>query len=312
MNKTKRRIFNTAIKMFSEKGYDNTSVEEITAIAGVAKGSLYYHFSKKEDIFDMLLKEGFELLKNNIEIKTKNCTTALEKIKAVILIQIKVIVKYEYFLNVVFSQLWGEEEKNKNDSETTLEDENIYDINAYNDEFDDSIRNYKGFYIARYEAGKERSNGKSILVSKPNVLPWTQIVWEEARKQSLKMYKENDLFQTDLVNSYAWDTICNWIRDCGYNIDDSTEYGNYQNSANGTKKVMETASNDRWKTNNIYDMAGNAWEYTTEECGEHDKKHIGRGGDYLNDGDKYPISTRGTSSDESNLDVGFRVVLYLK
>ena len=107
MNKTKRRIFNTAIKMFSEKGYDNTSVEEITAIAGVAKGSLYYHFSKKEDIFDMLLKEGFELLKNNIEIKTKNCTTALEKIKAVILIQIKVIVKYEYFLNVVFSQLWG-------------------------------------------------------------------------------------------------------------------------------------------------------------------------------------------------------------
>lgn len=113
MNKTKRRIFNTAIEMFSKKGYDNTSVEEITAIAGVAKGSLYYHFSKKEDIFDMLLKEGFELLKNNIEIKTKNCTTALEKIKAVILIQIKVIVKYEYFLNVVFSQLWGEEEKNK-------------------------------------------------------------------------------------------------------------------------------------------------------------------------------------------------------
>ena len=143
-------------------------------------------------------------------------------------------------------------------------------------------------------------------------MPWTQIVWEEARKQSLKMYKENDLFQTDLVNSYAWDTICNWIRNCGYNIDNSTEYGNYQNSANGTKKVMETASNDRWKTNNIYDMAGNAWEYTTEECGEHDKKHIGRGGDYLNDGDKYPISTRATSSDESNLDVGFRVVLYLK
>ena len=121
MNKTKRRIFNTAIKMFSEKGYDNTSVEEITAIAGVAKGSLYYHFSKKEDIFDMLLKEGFELLKNNIEIKTKNCTTALEKIKAVILIQIKVIVKYEYFLNVVFSQLWGEEERNKKCKEAVFQ-----------------------------------------------------------------------------------------------------------------------------------------------------------------------------------------------
>ena len=112
MNKTKRRIFNTAVKIFSEKGYDNASVEEITAVAGVAKGSLYYHFSKKEDILDLLLEEGMNLLKNNIEIKTRNCTTALEKIKAVILIQVKVTVKYEEFLNVVFSQIWGSEEKN--------------------------------------------------------------------------------------------------------------------------------------------------------------------------------------------------------
>lgn len=112
MNKTKRKIFNTAIKLFSEKGYDNASVEDITAIAGVAKGSLYYHFSKKEDIFDMLLHEGMQLLKNNIEIKTRKCNTALEKIKAVILIEIKVMVKYEDFLNVILSQIWGEEERN--------------------------------------------------------------------------------------------------------------------------------------------------------------------------------------------------------
>ena len=38
---------------------------------------------------------------------------AIEKIEAVLLIQIKVTVKYEEFLNVVFSQIWGEEEKNK-------------------------------------------------------------------------------------------------------------------------------------------------------------------------------------------------------
>lgn len=113
MNKTKRRIFNTAVKIFSDKGYDNTSVEEITAVAGVAKGSLYYHFSKKEDIFDLLLEEGFKLLKNNIEIKTRDCKTSIEKIKAIILVEIKVIVRYEYFMNVVFSQIWGEEEKNK-------------------------------------------------------------------------------------------------------------------------------------------------------------------------------------------------------
>ena len=77
MNRTKRKIFNTAIKLFAEKGYDNSSVEDITAIAGVAKGSLYYHFSKKEDIFDMLLSEGMKLLRNSVEIKTKRCKTAI-------------------------------------------------------------------------------------------------------------------------------------------------------------------------------------------------------------------------------------------
>ena len=112
MNKTKRRIFNTAVQLFSEKGYDNTNIEEITAIAGVAKGTLYYHFTKKEDIFDMLLEEGLNLLKNNIELKTRTCTTATEKIKAIILVQIKVIVNYESFLNVIFSELWGEDSKN--------------------------------------------------------------------------------------------------------------------------------------------------------------------------------------------------------
>ena len=37
MNKTKRIIFKTAIKLFAEKGYENTGIEEITAVAGFAK-----------------------------------------------------------------------------------------------------------------------------------------------------------------------------------------------------------------------------------------------------------------------------------
>lgn len=217
--------------------------------------------------------------------------------------------------NSYYRQLFlnnGETTSNKKDATATLEEYNLRDINAYNEEFDDSIRNYKGFYIARYEAGKETKNNKSKAVSKAGVLPWTQIVWEEARKASQEMYDENNCFQTDLVNSYAWDTVCNWLRQTGTNIDDSVEYGNYQNSPNGLRKVVESASNDRWQTNNIYDMAGNVWEYTTEESGEHEKYHVGRGGGHWNDGDKYPISSRAETSDGSNLDVGFRVVLYLK
>ena len=71
MNKTKRKIFETSMKLFAQKGYDATSIEEITANVGVAKGTLYYHFSSKEEIFEFLIGEGVKLLKNSIEIKTE-------------------------------------------------------------------------------------------------------------------------------------------------------------------------------------------------------------------------------------------------
>ena len=113
MNRTKRKIFEIAIKLFSEKGYDATSIEEITATVGVAKGTLYYHFTSKEEIFNFLVEEGMKLLKNSIEIKTSKCDSVRDKLKAIILIQVKGVVKYENVLSIIISQLWGNESKNK-------------------------------------------------------------------------------------------------------------------------------------------------------------------------------------------------------
>ena len=63
MNKTKRRIFNTAIKIFSEKGYDNSSVEEITAIAsgvvGVTTSSLIFRLKKNREVDVQSVYDGF-------------------------------------------------------------------------------------------------------------------------------------------------------------------------------------------------------------------------------------------------------------
>ena len=79
MNKTKRKIFETSMKLFAEKGYDATSIEEITSVVGVAKGTLYYHFSSKEEIFHFLVDEGMKLLLNSISIKTAQKTKSKEK-----------------------------------------------------------------------------------------------------------------------------------------------------------------------------------------------------------------------------------------
>ena len=111
MNKTKRKIFETSMKLFAEKGYDATSIEEITANVGVAKGTLYYHFSSKEEIFGFLIEEGVKLLKNSIEIKTDKLENALDKIRAIVLIEIKVLVKYEDFMTIVLREIWGSGER---------------------------------------------------------------------------------------------------------------------------------------------------------------------------------------------------------
>ena len=107
MNKTKRKIFEASMKLFAEKGYDATSIEEITATVGVAKGTLYYHFSSKEEIFNFLVEEGVKLLKNSIAIKTDKLCNSLDKVRAIVLIQIKVLVKYENFMTIILSQIWG-------------------------------------------------------------------------------------------------------------------------------------------------------------------------------------------------------------
>lgn len=113
MNKTKRKIFEASMKLFAEKGYDLTSVEEITEAVGVAKGTLYYHFSSKEEIFNFLVEEGMKLLQNSIEIKTATKDNSIDKLKAIILIQIKVLKKYESIITIILSQIWGNEPRNK-------------------------------------------------------------------------------------------------------------------------------------------------------------------------------------------------------
>ena len=113
MNKTKRKIFETSMKLFAEKGYDATSIEEITATVGVAKGTLYYHFSSKEEIFNFLVEEGIKLLQNSIDIKTAKLNNYIDKLKAIVLIQIKIVAKYEDIITILLSQFLGKEARNQ-------------------------------------------------------------------------------------------------------------------------------------------------------------------------------------------------------
>ncbi len=112
MNKTKRAIFESAIKVFSKSGYTGATMDEVVAKAGVAKGSLYYHFKSKEELFIFIIKEGINLIHEEVE----NATDGMENPYEIIQESVKVMLKYVYenkdLFKVIISQLWGNEERN--------------------------------------------------------------------------------------------------------------------------------------------------------------------------------------------------------
>ncbi|MFM9276765.1 TetR/AcrR family transcriptional regulator [Paenibacillus jiagnxiensis] len=57
---TQELIFNGALKAFSERGYNETNMEEIARVCGIAKGTLYYNFKNKQELYIYILKMGME------------------------------------------------------------------------------------------------------------------------------------------------------------------------------------------------------------------------------------------------------------
>ncbi|MGC9053361.1 MAG: TetR/AcrR family transcriptional regulator, partial [Candidatus Hydrogenedens sp.] len=53
---TEERLLKSALKLFSEKGYEGTSIREIIEDAGVTRPVLYYYFQNKEDLFRKLVE----------------------------------------------------------------------------------------------------------------------------------------------------------------------------------------------------------------------------------------------------------------
>jgi AcrR family transcriptional regulator len=64
MNKTKQKIFNEALNLFSVYGYGNVSVKEIAEAVGIRDSSIYKHFKSKKDIFDMIIEVASLQTKN--------------------------------------------------------------------------------------------------------------------------------------------------------------------------------------------------------------------------------------------------------
>lgn len=175
----------------------------------------------------------------------------------------------------------------------------------------DQINKYGGFYISRFEAGKENT---STLVSKAGSNVWNKIIYSDAKSKAESMYTSSNL-KSGLVTGTQWDTMMNFFSYNGINVNDSRTWGNYNNSlapANLSTygSLMTCGNNENWKVCNIYDLAGNAFEWTNECYGVY---RIFRGGSYNSSGSSKPVSYRdyGVGPGYAYDEVSFRVVLYV-
>ena len=171
-----------------------------------------------------------------------------------------------------------------------------------------------GYYIARYEA----SGDSSKIYSKYNKTVLTDITQPEAASLAREMYgevKENNelIYASDLVNSYAWDTAIIFIQ----TYSTETDASSYASKNKSTSKANTGTNNDKYC--NIWDMSGNACEWTTEYYTSSSSSVfypcVYRGGYYYTAYGKanYYTSYRdGGGTTGSNSTYGLRPLLYVK
>lgn len=210
-----------------------------------------------------------------------------------------------------------------------------------------SVKDNGGFYIARYEAGitnvdtdgnpvdnyslatKVVATGDVKPLSKAGLGVWNSIVWggtssntasdglpgddsaDGAVKVARSMYTKSNTcgVTSTLCYGVQWDAVMQFLDSnylTGNCADDSivkngTNKGNYSGSLKPTGYYAEK---------NIYDVAGNVYEWTMEAYDSYSR--VVRGGSYYNSGSNDPASLRDRyNPDDSFSSIGFRVALYL-
>ena len=210
-----------------------------------------------------------------------------------------------------------------------------------------SIYTNGGFWISRYEVGIEEKN-TNMAVSQANRIPYNWVTCSEAQKLASAMSKDStdstDSTKTSsLLFGIQWDLVCKYVETkTNLTTDDikkdSTNWGNYKNSSikltKGKYNTSPNSSNSKWlnitsdaiKTPmllttgasedankmNIYDFAGNEYEWTLEHATSDTSFPCARrGGSFYDNGSDSPVAYRDSGNTSDSADrIGFRSTLY--
>ena len=181
-----------------------------------------------------------------------------------------------------------------------------------------SVAKYGGYYIGRYEVGK---NGDTAVV-KYGQTPYAEITWSTAYGLAKKIITNSEA-TSYLCSSYAWDTAVNFIQNNSTAKNYATSIEGFNGNWNpqevkdpsgnvikpaGTSQQLNTGLTTQFC--NIFDMGGNEAEFTTELNPGTSETVVLRGGGYYNN---RPAGGRWDNfSGSANILYGFRATLFLK
>ena len=166
-------------------------------------------------------------------------------------------------------------------------------------EFNSMIRSvtiYGGFYIGRYETGN--LSQKEVVVVKNNsdnnISHASDRKWYTMYNKAKAITVNNNVV-SGMAWGCQWDAIMRWMYNSENSVKkrytyDSTGKGNYGNYNGGTSPIIATGSKNAYAVNNIYDMAGNVYDFTIETTGDN-MERVSRGGWY-----GYPPASHGSTN----------------
>ena len=170
--------------------------------------------------------------------------------------------------------------------------------------FKNSVTTNGGYYIGRYEA---RKNSSGTITEVGTHTVWNNVTQPQAATKAQNMYNSNK-FTSDLMNSYAWDTATLFLQTCGEEKYSRKTSVNNSLASRGTNSSDYTGTRDT--VCNVYDMASNVLEWTTETSYYSNYPCVLRGGSY-NDSNNYTSSRDYYSTSDSYDNVGFRPLLFV-
>ena len=192
----------------------------------------------------------------------------------------------------------------------------------------DSVEKYGGFYIGRYETGN--LSKEQVVVQKGNTDIGSQ-TWYAMYEKCKTLSDNNNNIKTGMIWGNQWDRTMQWLIESGAKtkeevISDSTSWGNYSNATfqytnssggtatknSGIATRIPTGSTEYTKANNIYDLAGNEFDWTMEAY--FTNYRVYRGGGYYDNGTNGPARGRYTGGypTGSSSSLGCRATLYIK